>query len=232
MLKINATTATATCLAPAPVFRVPEARLQSYPCGNLQAACADVATAMPAAAAAAFHAVISSTIASSISSDISPDISSDIASNSASDSESDSAAMVCEQMPGHAGQRAASAAMAGDTENRTASCQPVPANWPELAKLVSALYVDASAAGPREVRVVLSDSVLPKTSVAVAEESGRVAVRFHCGARAACDRLCGCAPRLADELASRLARGVVLSVGHEDLGGLWLAQVYADAPEA
>jgi hypothetical protein len=140
--------------------------------------------------------------------------------------------MMRDQLPKHGWQRPVPVAMAGGTESSMVSCLPVPASLPELVQLVSALYVDASAAGPREVRVVLSDSVLPMTSVAVAEESGRIAVRFHCGAQATRDRLCSWAPRLADELATRLARGVVLSVGYEDLGEPWLAQVYADAPEA
>jgi hypothetical protein len=190
-----------------------------------------VSNAIPAAAAAAVSAVISSTIDS----------------------------MVCAETAGHgADGTAVSAAIAGGTENAAPaipatpampatvapsgvpgepSAQPSshmagPTSLPELAGLLTGLYVNTSAAGPREARMVLSDDVLPMTSVSIAEESGRVAVRFHCGIPAAREQLCSRAPWLAGELASRLARDVVLTVGHEDLDTPWAAQVYADAPEA
>jgi hypothetical protein len=118
-----------------------------------------------------------------------------------------------------------------DLAGPAVSLAPIQGGSGDLCKLIVRLCVNTAATGRREARITLSESVFPKTSVSVSEESGRIAVEFHCAAQATQAYFCSRAHPLASELASALRRSVVLRVGGSDQGTPLLAQAYADAPE-
>jgi len=84
--------------------------------------------------------------------------------------------------------------------------------------------------GRREVRVELKDDVFPGVSVAVFENEGCLVAAFTCADESSRERLSGCAPALAKELAQSLSRATLVQVQTDDPDDPCLIEARADAP--
>lgn len=81
-----------------------------------------------------------------------------------------------------------------------------------LVEMVQQLLVGVPPGGGAEVRMVLRDSVLPGVTLIVQQSAGQLQVSFECTAQASRLRLDRGGPAIAQALARRLGREVVVNV--------------------
>lgn len=93
-----------------------------------------------------------------------------------------------------------------------AGAAAAPAWAGQLEKMLSRLMVGEGTAGGKQVRMELSDDVLPGVTVAIQEVDGRLQVEFICSVPASRLRLEASVPQEAQPLAQRLGRDVLLRV--------------------
>ena len=111
---------------------------------------------------------------------------------------------------------------------------PAPPREPDTASLgqrigeaVERLMVGDGRSGNRQVRMDLKDDLLEGVSVTVQEMNGRLQVDFACAVESSRLRLNSAAPGQAHELATRLARDVLLRIHTGDESDQHLLEVVA-----
>lgn len=116
----------------------------------------------------------------------------------------------------------------------------VPAPCPQTSSFTSQLTADMSAeverlmvsddcAGHRQVRLDLKDDALPGVSIAIQEIEGRLQVDFICRIESARLKLNHALPALAQTLAQRLQRPLLLRVQTDDEDDPCLLEALATA---
>lgn len=96
-----------------------------------------------------------------------------------------------------------------------ATSAPAPQLPPAFDDMLTRLLVDDQH-GSRQVRMELSEDVLPGVTVAIQEAEGRLQVDFICRVEASRLKLNAAAPQHAPQLAERLGRDVLLRVQTDD----------------
>lgn len=99
----------------------------------------------------------------------------------------------------------------------------------QMGAEVERLLVDDGSCGHRQVRLELKDDCLPGVSVAIQENEGRLQVDFFCRLEAPRRQLNRALPTLAQTLAQRLQRPVLLRVQTTDEDDPCLLEALAPA---
>src|SRR5690606_29501676 len=96
-----------------------------------------------------------------------------------------------------------------------------------LLNTVQQWYVSDARSTKRQVRMRISQDVLPGVTLSVSEDAGRVVVEFVCTVESSREWLSQCAERLAGALATRLNRETRMFVRRDDPEDPCLVQAVA-----
>ncbi|WP_374608864.1 type III secretion HpaP family protein [Diaphorobacter nitroreducens] len=101
-----------------------------------------------------------------------------------------------------------------------------------LIGTVQRIMVSPPGADVPQVRLVLQDSLLPGTAITIQQVGAQLQVSFECTAQASRQRLDRCAQSLAQSLARRMGRDVLVQVIDETGEALPPVEAHAGASES